>query len=178
MKKNNSKIQAISGRESPPFDAPDGFTWYEPRSFFVLVLVPTKGWTIRENETNSILYLTQQTNLNYHPTGFTLSCSLGKSKDYVPKFLKAYPGVLQRHNKENISEWETKELRGNFVKHTITFEDSSTNNKIFAKCCIIRNDTTGTVYTVMFENEKSNWEESWNTFGEVMTNNLLLPSSL
>jgi len=165
---------------TPLFEAPDEFSWHQPRSFLLLLLVP-KTWNIDEDEESKTVYITKEKTSKQdgtYLTGFTVSCSSGKPKDYVPKFLKSYPGVLKRCAKQNISEWETKELRGNFVKHTITFEDTTAIAHILVKCCAILNEETGTVYMVMFETKKSNWEENWASYGEVMTNNLLLPSSL
>jgi len=180
-RKKEKIIQKSGNRETaPPFDAPDRFSWHEPQSFYILLLVP-EGWHIREDETNTTVYLAQE-RIGKHKdlslTGFTVSCSPRKPKDYVPRFLKSYPGVLKRFGKQNISDWDTKELRGNFVKHTITFEDNSGSARVLVKSCIIVNEITGTVYMVMFETKKINWEENWATYGEVMTNNLLLPSSL
>jgi len=175
-KKKIENIKEIS----PLFDAPDCFSWHQPYSFCLLLLVPD-SWNIDEDETNRTVYVTKERNSKHdgtYLTGFTVSCSQNKPKDYVPKFLKSYPGVLKRFGKQNISEWETKELRGNFVKYTITFEDNTGLARILVKCCVILNEETGTVYMVMFETKKTNWEENWATYGEVMTNNLLLPSSL
>jgi len=176
-----AKQEKIEGKEmstlraAPPFDAPDGFSWHEPRFFYILVLVP-KGWNVREDEGKTSIFITKH-NLT-SATVFAVTCMPRKPKEYVPTFLKSYPGVLKRFGKLNLTEWETKELRGNFVKHTCSFEDFAPKGHVLVICNLIHNELTGTVYLVMFEAAKNNWDDCWATYGEVMTNNLLLPSSL
>jgi len=177
-KEKAKKGQGKNFRGNPPaFDPPEGFYWHEPRSFYVILCVPD-SWHVREDEASSTIYATKNKSKGEDKslTGFTVSCSQHKPKDYVPHFLRSYPGVLKRFGKENISEWETKELRGNLTKHTISFEDNS-GPEVLVKCCIIVNEVTGTVYMVTFETRKIAWEKNWDIFGSVMTDNLLLLNS-
>jgi len=178
--KKKEKISTQNNITQESLPPPDKFSWHKPISFYIRLLVPD-GWHIREDEPNTTIYVTKEELSKPTETcltGFTVSSSQQKPKDYVPKFLKSYPGILRRFGKQNISDWETKGLRRNFAKHTLTFEDNSGYARVHVKCCIIHNEVTGTVYMVMFETKKTEWDHNWTTFGEVMTNNLLLPSSL
>jgi len=167
-----------SPRCSPPqFDPPEGFHFFEPLSFYVLVSVPDV-WEVREDEDSYTVYAKKKATKEEESfTACTVSCSQRKPKDYVSKFMKFYRGVLKRHEMQNITEWETKELHKNFTKFTMSYEANS-DPPVLVKCCLILNEATGTVYLITFETQKNTWEKDWETYGSVITDNLLLLSSL
>lgn len=116
--------------------------------------------------------------------------SVQSGKNFASEFKREFPKQMEQdENKDIISDWQTSDLlnvfdsfssalsvQGMFTSSTFIFKD--TKERVRVLNSLIVNNSTGTVYLVIFEAPDPNWEQMWKKCGQYMLSNLmLLPDS-